>query len=89
MEVYETDDIVVEGKHYNLVVGKPEVMAAEGFMRTFKIINKEFGVVEAEGPHEMQARYYHDYYEELKERFEIEGLDAIIGRVSGPSEMGA
>lgn len=89
MEEYKTDTLVKDGVHYKLTVGPPAIMASEGFELTFKIVNKEFGVIEAEGPHEMQARYYLDYYEELKARFVSEGLDAIIGRVSGPGELGA
>lgn len=58
--------IVEETADYYLVVGLGVYDAPWKGVQCFQIINKEFGVVEAEGPMEVAARYaLKDYQEQM------------------------
>lgn len=67
------NQIVTEGKYYDLEVGPSEWGEWEGKI-VFLLRNKEFNVIEAEGPNEVQARAYFDYYEQQKAEYIANGL---------------
>lgn len=61
-------EIVIQGTYYDLIVGD-SIWGEWKDKRVFQILNKEFNVVEAEGPNELQARLFFDYYEDQKKNF--------------------
>lgn len=67
------NQIVIEGKHYDLEVGLSE-WGEWKQKRVFLLRNKEFDIIEAEGPNEIQARVYFDFYEQQKEDYLRDGL---------------
>ncbi|HSG28483.1 MAG TPA: hypothetical protein VLA34_08395 [Candidatus Krumholzibacterium sp.] len=65
--------VIEDGTYYTLEVGESEWGEWVGKM-VFLLRNKEFNVIEAEGPNEIQARVYFDYYENQKAEFIRDGL---------------
>lgn len=69
----DQNQIIEDGEHYQLEVGEA-VWGEWTGKRVFLLRNKEFDLIEAEGPNEMQARAYFKFYEEAKADYLINGL---------------